>query len=312
MGEDSKLIGEYGEKSVENFLNLIGWLEPLKAIGFGCNSNEHLNRKGNQKKTHGLDFFYHYISPLVDSVLHKIHISSKYSDKAYPNSPNTKFIEHCEDLFTAMDCFEKSERSKEIMRSIRNYSQIENIGVLFWLSSNPDTYFDLIPKVASSLIRFDSNYDKLFVVDNKRIDFIYRAITFCQASFPSKDLSFYYPDTGKNINPLTKKNYGKVLPVEYINTSILPIRIEDTQSGVTNLILLSIDPFEKEDLKRLIDLSQRLSNSWTGKVVIAFKTYNEVRNGADVRLVKSLFESRKTKEDLIITSYDNSFIKLQE
>jgi hypothetical protein len=300
MGEKSKLIGEYGEKSVQNFLKLVGWVEPLKNLQFKCNNVEHLNDKGNPKQTHGIDFMYSYLSPLVDGVLNKVHISSKYTDKPYPNSPNAKLKDYCQDIITAVDCFDKSEKSRDIIKNKRDFSTIENSAVLFWLSSDPDTYFDLISKVNNLRVSFDSVCEKLYIVDNKRIDFIYKAVSFCKGSFTNHDTSFFYPDTGKNINPISKMYYGKVLPVEYINSSILPVRIEETNTGLTSLVILSIDAFDKEDLKRLMDLAQRLNQSWTGKVIIAFSEYNEVRFQEDVQLVKSMFDDIKIKQDLVV------------
>jgi hypothetical protein len=44
MGEKSKFIDEYGEKSVENFLKLIGWGEPPKGNTFNCSNENHINK----------------------------------------------------------------------------------------------------------------------------------------------------------------------------------------------------------------------------------------------------------------------------
>jgi hypothetical protein len=57
MGEWSKKIGEYGEKVVENFFEVIGWSDLSKGIESPCiNGKNHLNDKGNPKQTHGIDF----------------------------------------------------------------------------------------------------------------------------------------------------------------------------------------------------------------------------------------------------------------
>jgi len=305
MGEKSKLIGEYGESSVARFLKMIGWGEPSKSIEFKCTTESH------EKRTHGLDFFYAYKSPLVDLVLKKIYISVKFTDKPYPNSPSAKFKEHCEDLITAIECFDFSSESKQITSAIKHYDSIERNGLLFWLSNDTETYSDLISKVSSIKTISNGNYNCLYIVDNKRIDFIYKAILYCKNIYSEQKLTFFYPDTGKNINPITRQDFGDVLPVEYINSSILPIRLEDTETDTTTLSLFTIEPFETNDLKRLINLSQRLTNSWPAKVIIAFPNYNETRHQGDVRIAKSFFDNDFT-ERLIITSYDNNFRKLQE
>lgn len=93
MGEWSKKIGEYGEDVVEKFLSIIGWHEPVKGITIPCSmqNGEHKNDRGESVKTHGIDFMYSYMNPLIDNQLNNVIISSKYSMEKYPNSPTQKF-----------------------------------------------------------------------------------------------------------------------------------------------------------------------------------------------------------------------------
>ncbi|HEY9221707.1 MAG TPA: hypothetical protein VIO43_09055 [Lutibacter sp.] len=305
MGEKSKLIGEYGEKSVENFLKLIGWGKAHQNIEFNCSKESH------KKRTHGLDFFFTYKSPLVDSVLKKINISVKFSDLPYPNSPSSAFKSHFEDLTKAIECFKTSQQSKEIISETRNYTKSEDVGLLFWLTNNETSYTDLIPKLANLRFSEDYNYDSLYIVDNKRIDFIYCSLKYAISRFKDSDITFFYPDTGKNIIPTIKRNFGKILPVEYINTSILPLRIEEPLTKITTLALYTIEPFDIKDLKRLISLSKELSKSWSSKIVILFPDYNEIRNSSDVRIAKSAFEEETFTEQISIESYNDNFKSLQ-
>ncbi|WP_452221939.1 GapS4a family protein [Lacinutrix salivirga] len=305
MGEKSKLIGEYGEKSVENFLKLIGWGKAHQNIEFSCTKENH------KKRTHGLDFFFTYKSPLVDLVLKKINISVKFSDKPYPNSPSSTFKNHFEDLATAIECFKTSQQSKQIISGIRNYTKSEDVGLLFWLTNDETSYDDLIPKLANVRFSKDYSYDSLYIVDNKRIDFIYSCLKYAISKFKDSDITFFYPDTGKNIIPTTKKNFGKILPIEYINSSILPLRIEEKITKTTTLALYTIEPFDISDLKRLISLSKELSKSWPSKIVILFPDYNEVRNSSDVRIAKSAFEEETFTDQISVESYNDNFKSLQ-
>lgn len=312
MGEKSKLIGEYGEKSVENFLKLIGWGEPPKGTEFKCSNQNHISKNTKkQKKTHGIDFFYAYKSPLVDSVLKKVNISVKYSNEFYPNSPGPKFKEYFEDLVTAIECFKFTPELKEIINSIKGYSSSEDIGVLFWLTNNNESNSDLIPKLSNINISTEANFHSLYVVDNKRIDFIYLSLKYAISIFNNSDINFFYPDTGKNIIPSIKKNFGKILPVEYINSSILPLRIEDNLSKQTTLALFTIDPFDVDDLKRLISLSQELSKSWPSKILICFPNYNETNHSREVRIAKNNFEDAKFTNNISVQSFYDDFKSLQ-
>lgn len=305
MGEKSKLIGEYGEKSVENFLKMIGWGKAHQNIEFRCSDESH------GKRTHGLDFFFTYKSPLVDNVLKKINISVKFSDLPYPTSPTSLFKKHFDDIIKALDCFKKSQESKDIISGIRNYNKSENIGLLFWLTNDEDSYIDLIPKLAN--VRFSENYyyDSFYIVDNKKIDFLYSCLKYSKTKFEDSEISFFYPDTGKNIIPSIKTNYGKVLPIEYINASILPLRIEGKLTKKITLALYTVDNFNVEDLKRLISLAKELSKSWTSEVLILFPNYNETRHSSFVRIAKGVFEEESFTDLVKVESYNDDFKSLQ-
>lgn len=117
MGEWSKKIGEYGEDVVEKFLSIIGWNDPAKGFQIDClkKNNEHLNEQGKAVHTHGIDFMYSYMSPLVDGQLNNIIISSKYKTEKYPNSPTKLFKGFMTDLINQIECFDLSLNKKEIL-----------------------------------------------------------------------------------------------------------------------------------------------------------------------------------------------------
>lgn len=311
MGEWSKTVGEFGEKTVENFLNLIGWGQAPKNIEVDClKANAH--SKGNSdRQTHGIDFFFTYLSPLADLTLKNVHVSSKYTADKYPNSPNRIFKEYIEDLSTAVECFRFSKDKSEHTGSIRGYKHVEDIGVLFWLSNDPEGYDDLASKIITANLAWDGRMETLFLVDNKRISFLFQVIRYVENNYRESQRDFFYPNTGKNLIPSEKKDYGKILPVEYINSSILPMRTQD-KSGRTGLILASIDPFTKNDLSRLVGLARDLSKSWSGFVDIIFPDYNELLHSSEVRQVKSDFHRDETIKNLSVHSYSNSFTSINE
>lgn len=302
MGEKSKFIGETGEKTVENFLKLIGWNDTSKGIEFPCFEEEH-----NKERTHGLDFFFKYLSPLVDGVLKKINISVKFTDNKYPPSPNTKFREHFIDLAESIDCFKFSENYKEITNTITEpYQSSENIGVLFWLSNENSVHDEITSKVSNSTLPKTYNFDSIYLVDNRKLEFLYSSIMYAKNLDTSYSLTFFYQDTGKNINPTIKKNFGTILPVEFINSSVLPMRLENPKDNSTKLVLTCIDNFTIDDLKRLISLAQELTKSWPSDVIIAFPDYNATRNSKDVVVAQSAFESNFTKNIKVVSFYPNS------
>jgi hypothetical protein len=300
MGEWSKTVGEFGEKTVEKFLNLVGWADIPKGIELPCIKEEH------DKKTHGIDFYKAYKSKLVDNELVNVAISVKYTSNPYPNSPNSLFKEYYEDIAYAIECFNFNVQKIEINKNFNNYDRVKNVAVIFWLSNSIDTYDDVISKVTNIRISGSFRFDSLFLVDNKRIDFIYQSIKFAKQYFDNSEINFFYQDTGKNINPLLREHNGKELPVEFFNTSILALRIENKETKKISLCVTTIDPFTQSDLKRLIGLINELSKNLTSETYIAFPNYNELSHGSDVRIVKSAF-ANKSNNKLEILSYKNDF-----
>lgn len=307
MGEKSRMIGEYGEKTVENFLKLIGWGEVPRNIQFECIKNEN-----HEKTTHGIDFYFAYKSPLIDGILKSISVSVKFTSEPYPNSPNSVFKKHFEDLVHSIECFKHSKERKQIINNTKGYNMVEETGVLFFLSNSPESYDDLISKISNVNLKDDYLFDSVYLVDNQRIDFIFHSISFAQNYYPEEaEILFYYPDTGKNLIPLEKQNCGKILPVEYINASIIPMRVEELKTKQVTLMLFTIDPFSESDLIRLIALAQDLSKSWAGKITIAFPDYNELKHSQDVRIAKNAFVNSFITNNLDVVSYKNDFKSLQ-
>lgn len=307
MGEWSKSVGEFGEKTVENFLKLIGWGELPRNISINClKSKEHIANKNPVRETHGIDFYFSYLSPLADSTLMNIHISSKYTAGIYPNSPVRFFKDYVQELAWGAECFKYSSEKRNLSKNLRGYKHVEEIGILFWLSNDQETYDDLSLRVVSANLTMDGPISMVYLVDNKRISFIVQALLYAKQSYPNHQITFFYPNTGKNVIPSTKIDFGKLLPVEYINSSILPLRISNT-TGVTGLMLFSIDSFSYTDLAKLIGLAQDLSKSWAAFINISFPNYDQLLHAPDVREIKMNFNNVSFTEKVLISSYTTSF-----
>ena len=306
MGEAAKTIGEFGEETVSNFLKLIGWGDTPRNISIDCLKNQKHVIDSDYRKTHGIDFFFSYLSPLADSTLKNIHISSKYTTNSYPNSPSTSFHKFVTELSWTIDCFRYSPKKGELNSSIKGYTHTDDEGVLFWLTNNEDSGDDLNQKLRTSNISFDSPMKTLYLIDNRRINFIITSIKYVELNYKDYTINFYYPNTGKNIIPTNSKDYGKILPVEYLNSNVLPIRVEDKE-GKSGLVLFSIESFSKGDLARFVGLAKDLTKSWSGFVNICFPDYDRLTHEADVRQIKSDFINSFSTANLTITSYSSSF-----
>jgi len=307
MGEWSKKIGEYGEKVVESFFSVIGWNDLQKGNSIPClDSKKHLNEKGNPKKTHGIDFLYSYKNPLVSGQLNNIIISSKFKTTKYPNNPTNIFKEFMDDLITTLECFDGSVSKKDIVTGF-SCSSINDVGVLFWLNNQQDSDDDLISIVSSTRVPDTKMNNTIYIMDNKRVAFIFEIMKYIKLKGDKFNHSFYYPNTGQNINPQDRQNIGSTLPVEFLNSSIIPIKLENKDnSKETCFFLATIDNFEEEDLIRLIGFAKDITTNLLGDIIIAFPDYEELKHKDIVSRAKQKFQSSDFTKLVNIVNFNNS------
>lgn len=84
-------------------------------------------------------------------------------------------------------------------------------------------------------------------------------------------------------------NYGKKLPVQLINSNVLPLRVDPSESGPTLLMFVN-ENFNENSLKRIMGFTQRLTNSWAKQTVILYYDYLEIEHRNIVQTTKRLFE----------------------
>lgn len=305
MGEWSKKIGEYGENVVERFFAIIGWNDLSKGLDIPCLNENHLNKEGNQRKTHGIDFSYSFMNPLVSGQLNSVLISAKYKTSKYPNSPSQKFKEYINDLIIALECYDISEIKTDAVSGFQA-SSINDIGILIWLNNNPDSTDDLINSV-SNVRTLDSHSNKaIFILDNRRIVFILEVMKFVKTMTENYYYSFYYQNTGRNINPLSRENEGDILPVEFLNSSILPIKLVNKNNDKEKcLIIATIDNFEEADLMRLIGLAFDISTDLVGEVIIAFPDFDEIKHDLIVSRTKQKFQTSGFTKNVRVVNFMN-------
>lgn len=306
MGEWSKKIGEYGENVVEKFLSVIGWNDVQNGIEIRCFDKRHKSTTDKQAQTHGIDFLYSYMSPLISGQLNNIVISSKFKTEKYPRSASALFKNYMDDLINTIECFDRSEEKDIILQSHDKFSTVSDIGVLFWLNNDKNTDDDLISIVANAKIDYVAD-KTIYIMDNKHIAFIISLITYVNADRSNYKFDFFYPSTGQNINPISRDEYDCILPVEYINASIIPLRLENKNNSKDITIFLGcIDAFEQEALMRLMGLAKDLSKDWTGSVIIGFPDYNDLEHKNIVSRSKQGFQDTVFTQKVSVVNYFNT------
>ncbi|AIF97448.1 GapS4a family protein [Alteromonas australica] len=310
MGEFSKKVGEHGEALVKEFLTLIGWTGLRTGVEIRCkHPQKHERTKGSGRNTHGVDILYSARSQLQDFTLDNVCCSVKFTSKAYPNHPNTKFREHFKDLAHCIECYSKSEvrNSTIIDYNGRGVKRTNDVGVLFWLTNDNDSYQDVVSKVANIVIDKNLTFSAIYLVDNSRAAFIYDSISFLKNSFKEHEINFHYSFTAANYTDTNLKRYGKALPVEYLTSDILPFRLISEKDKSVIFCVVIREKFSKENLERLMNFVSDVSQEFTKKFKLLFPDYNALEHEDTVETVKGLVQAKEKDLSIEVSSYNSDF-----
>lgn len=303
MGEYSKRVGEVGESVVADLLRLLGWQNIMR--------NEDIDSIDTdfRKKTNGVDGYYHYNNPMISNTIENVIYSCKYSTSPYPTSQaqivNT-FKSYYTDLAKAIESFKKSILKQ---KTCEGYEFIDNCfdrGVLFWLNNSSDRDKDLITKLGKIELTTETNHDGIFLVDNKRAEFLYNAMSYALAAYRGYDIDFIYFINGLNMADTNLRN-GKIMPVEYINSSILPLRLSKEKETI--VMLFTIDDFDENDLMKYFGIANKIGCNTQGSTVICFPNYLETKHKTIVEAKKQIFQESSFTTNLHIVNYNQPLLR---
>ena len=300
MGEFSKRIGEIGEEIVIEFLALIGWHNPVRNFDISSTDPE---KHGKNK--HGIDAYFHYQSTMIAGTLENILISTKYSKDKYPNAPVEKFKEYYKDLGMAIESFKKSDLRATTTDNHSDFETVFDRGIIFWLNNVDDDSSDLLQKLSTIVAPNDFSHDGIFLVDNKKIEFIFDSIEFVKHKYPGNQIEFTYFNTGFNSDDSVSKN-GTIMPVQYLSSNILPLRVQ-TNINENRLIICSRENFEQNDLIKLIGLAKNITANYQANTVIAFPNYDRLQHEQIVNNVKQSFEESSFTDSLSVENFNPNF-----
>ncbi|GHS95108.1 hypothetical protein FACS1894207_4240 [Bacteroidia bacterium] len=206
----------------------------------------------------------------------------------------------------AIESFKKSElRANTINRRVSGFETVFDRGIIFWLNNIDDNSQDIINKLSKIEVPKDFNHDGIFLVDNKKVEFIFNSIEFAKRKFPNKTIQFTYFNTGLNSDNDSPKN-GTIMPIQYLASNIIPIKIElDTEKNV--LILCSRENFEEEELIKLMGLAKNITANYQSSTIIAFPDYNRLQHEQIVGKVKQIFEESAFANSLLIENFNSNF-----
>lgn len=290
-GEAAKDSGELGEKVVARLLEMFGWVSPDTGVTINCVRSKNHGDGEKLRTKHGIDNVYQYKSSLIDNTRQDVLISVKCRDK-YPvtdKGAKSKFKEFYEDLSSASECYPSSDVYK---RKIPGTKARKIDGVVFWIDRNNGVgteRISILEKIENIRLTETSALDSITLVDNNRAQFLFEALTYVYQKYGRDNVEFFYLDSGLNNSSVERIYSGKLLPVEYISSSILPFYVNI--DGNTTFLLLTEEPFDENYLKRLISLAHSFTRELSSEVMIVFPDYNDMNHKEAVRNAYSSFSS---------------------
>ena len=314
MGEWSKKIGEQGEDIVKYFFEeLIGYKNNYRNnLTLKCSySDDHKKKDADKRLTHGIDGLVSYKCPLIDELLEIGIISSKYSFEIYPPKPKDKFKEHFVELAHTIRCFYNSDFYNDINSKTSNVTDTKVTGILVWLSNNDECKNkNIIPEISDTqLAGLNLVYDKILVVDNSRMEFLFDVIQPLKTIFGNENIDFVYPKTGMNLSMVQDNSFGKKLPLQLICSNVIPIRIDNKKQTI--LLLGVRDDFNENNLLKLISLSKEFNHlEATTKTIISFPDYNKLKHLESVKKVLSQLENLNYSDQIEVVKHDFDFRNL--
>ncbi|WP_066835574.1 hypothetical protein [Rufibacter ruber] len=309
-GEASVRSGNDGQKICREILNLIGWKSPAENFDFDCALRAKHKKKdaAGNRESHGVDFLYYYESPLIHQRQDVVISSAKHSQKKYPAALKSTLYSYLKDLAQDIEC---SHRSDDIYERAPTPTGFKNSykGILFWLGSEEVKDYDIIERLEIDLDLKGINFDEIYIVDNRKATFLVSCINTAKAYRPEQKVKFLYPHTGRNMGLEDLLVTGEILPIQLINSELIPI-IKESSEKVTCFFFCA-NPFSKENLSRLIWLSHKMSGL-VNEIRIYFPDYDST-NLHVVNSVKQTFKDENLTSKVSVHRLGISdFVSLKE
>jgi hypothetical protein len=282
----------FNERIAKKILELIGWNQ------FGENQKvEVFNEHTSETDVHQVEFVGSFESKLKEETGDFIMVSSIH-DLTYPDSSKAEIVKYINDTEIVFNDFKQNNSVP-----LKIYQNTEYFSLLFWLTTDPSevsTNFIHHAKdnYRRNLLKEDINY---FLIDNSKANFLISSIATAKNYRDNVPVKFLYPITEGNQSPHRIGERGLKLPVQYINSSVIPITKED-KSKISFLLFCS-DTFSTESLKKLIWLTIRLTSGFGNEYLLYFPDYDEASHSNDAKEVIRSFNEELLDEKIKILRY---------
>jgi hypothetical protein len=276
----------------KKLLELIGWNQ------FGENYRvEVFNERTSENDFHSINFVGDFESKLKENSGDFVMVSSLH-DLKYPGSSKTEITNYLSSTDIVFNDFVERKRVP-----LKKFDTTDYYSLLIWLTTdNNEVSNDFIHNAKENykrnLLNNDVNY---FLVDNNKANFLISSIATAKNYREDVAVKFLYPITEANQSPNKIGQRGLKLPVQYINTSVIPIAKED-KSKISFLLFCS-DSFSPDALKKLIWLTIRLTSGFGNEYLLYFPDYEEAQHKNQASEIITSFNEELLDEKIKILRY---------
>lgn len=268
------------QRITKKILGLIGWSQ------FGENYTvEKFNERTSETDIHSIDFECDMESNLKENTSDFVMVSAIHDFK-YPNTSKREIEKYLNDTEVVFQDY----KNKKII-PIKKFEKTNYFSLLFWLTTdNNEVTHDFVHSTKdnykSALLNDELNY--LFI-DNKSASFLISSIITANNYRSDVPVKYLYPITEENQSPDKIGQRGLRLPVQYINSSVIPIAKED-KSKISFLLFCS-DPYSPDALKKLIWLAVKLTSGFGNEYLLYFPDYQKDKDMNEaLRIIRSFNE----------------------
>jgi len=282
----------FNHRIAKKILELIGWKK------FDENHKvEIFNERTNEIDIHEIDFEGEFESKLKEKSGDFIMVSSIH-DLQYPDTSKAEIEKYLNDTEIIFNDLKQNNRIP-----LKTYDNTEYYSLLFWLTTETNELSkNFIHHAKDNYRRKWMNEEiNYFMIDNNKANFLISSIATAKNYRDDVAVKFLYPITEANQSPDKIGQRGLKLPVQYINSSVIPISKED-KSKISFLLFCS-DPFAPDALKKLIWLTIRLTSGFGNEYLLYFPDYDEATHSNEASQVIRSFNEELLDDKIIIKQY---------
>lgn len=257
---------------MNNILRLFGWGYMTK----GENQSMY-NEKLGKDILYSLDYWADYESPLKDNSRDILYINSNH-DIDYSQNIQTEVKEG----LYSFDIIRDKLVNQNKVKANGSYEYYIN----FVLSLGDHDQGQVIPNGSSMFKENLLNKNVIYyLIDNAKLNFLVSSIVTAKNYRSSLPVKFLYPITEDNSDTQKIGKRGTYMPPQFLNSSIIPI-IKEDQNKISVLLFCS-DRFDKDNLKKIIWLSLRLTSGLANEYILYFPDYDSDKQGIVTEVVRS-------------------------